>query len=203
MKRKERLIVSSILLVSVVGIFLLVVTNRVESQRNKFITPPSNNSTSPPNIISDSLPGLAETAIAQRPEAQYNKVTDLAPDVKLADKYTLILQHSDGRIEALLLKPGTVDEKVNNLDSKDLIVNILPPDSGWVTSGGHPPIASNPSNIPTSVIQQTQGQEVFTAPPQWLTDFYKGVKEEDAITSADFHDTCCRVFLPMLSQGKD
>jgi hypothetical protein len=67
-------------------------------------------------------------------------LTDLAPEVPLPDKTTIIIQHADGEYEAFLLTPDMIEAFLNQLPARDQPHDIIPPQSMM----GHEPPTAEP-----------------------------------------------------------
>jgi len=89
------------------------------------------------------VPGAEQPVVQDGPGL--SDVTDLAPDVKLEDKATIIIKHSDGTKSGLIVTMDMINEQVNNIQEGDVLDNILPPQSML----GHRPPSLDDSTIPT------------------------------------------------------
>lgn len=86
-------------------------------------------------------------------------LTDLAPEVPLTDKTTIIIQHADGEYEAFLLTPDMVEAFLNQLPTGDQLHDIIPPQS---MMGHEPPIVTLEPGDQT--YSDTPGTVVGTTP---------------------------------------
>jgi hypothetical protein len=73
-------------------------------------------------------------------------LTDLAPEVPLTDKTTIIIRHADGEYEAFLLTPDMVEAFLNQLPAGDQLDDLIPPQS---LMGHEPPLDSPASGNQT------------------------------------------------------
>lgn len=62
-------------------------------------------------------------------------VTDLAPEVKLEDKATIIIKRANGDLDGFIMTMDMVDQEIAKIPAGDTLDNLLPPQS---MLGQHP-----------------------------------------------------------------
>lgn len=211
MHKVLKCIVSSLVILLLAGVFFLNMSQKTES-RPRLVPPPTldpNTPTPTPKPGDTPVPGAVETLqakiAAQRPESQYDKITDLSPEMPLKDKSTIIVQHPDGSLEAIVMDPNLLEEQYKKIDPNDLIYNELPPDSTWVVGPMEPPADFDMSKVQAANLQQVQQPMI---PPPYPTelmvpygvDDYSEDQAKQSDSSIHSPTRCCQVFLPLLQK---